>query len=195
MAYDIALRALLFGLIAAGCMPSGDRAATAPPEHAAPAAPPRRYIVTGLFGACTPDCKFNFGELEATSPKITRTYCRNAEPSCITFEGTLTPSAREQLTAIGKQLAALELERSYGCGACVDGVDNKLVLVHDDGRLSEHSYDASFEEARVPELEEVHRILSKAKRALHECQSNDVLEVLPGCTPYDQLDPRPHSRP
>lgn len=166
------------------------------PSENAPSENAPAHVLTGTFGDCNMDCRFDFRELAAPSPRVVQRYCRNADPSCIAFEGTLTPVGRAKLQASGEALARAKLEPVYGCGKCVDGSDNTLTLQHADGSTTEHSYDANHSHPEAPpELDATHPILQSLENALRTCVSNELVQVAADCTPYDKVTPRPHSRP
>jgi len=184
--------AALWLLLVLGC--ASGTLADRPTRVMAPAPPPRAEgVLTGVFGACGPDCTFDFRELDAPSPRVTTTYCRDYTPSCISFEGVLTHAAIAKLKKLGTTLAQAKLEPHYGCGKCVDGTDNTVIVVHDDGHTSSHSYDTMYPEA--PELIEAHATLKWISSALYRCQSNELIRFGNKCTPYDKVWPRPYSRP
>jgi hypothetical protein len=174
--------------------PAGSPVAPTAPIPA-PQQPPQPAL-TGTFAECASDCRFDFRELEASAPRVTQRYCRDATPSCIAFDGQLTPAGRVQLKGLGRKLAQANLEPAYGCGSCVDGNDYKFVLRHDDGSVTEHSYDASrSQDGAIPEIRAAHPLFDGISRALSTCVSNELVQIGAECTPRDALSPRPYSRP
>lgn len=186
------LACLAFALLALGCAKSPEPVAVAAaPELAATAPAKHVHALSGVFGACQMGCRFDFRELEGDKPRVTQTYHRDGPE--LRFEGVLTPAGREQLTKLGAMLANANLEATYGCGVCVDGSDNKLVLEHADGRVTEHSYDAQYPQG--PALQAVDPLLQRIESSFYTCTSNELIELGAECVPYEKLSPRPYSRP
>jgi hypothetical protein len=180
-------------LVCACTQPKADEpSAPAPP----PPAPSQFAQADAVFADCHIDCTFDFRALDAQRVRVTQGYCRDAEPRCITFEATLTPAGRERMRALGASLGAAQLASSYGCGACVDGYDHKLLLPYAGGAVSEHSYDATRLPPDLPKaLVAAHPQLEQVRDAMSRCTSNELLAVDPQCTPRDKLSPPPFSRP
>lgn len=189
-------RALVFALLVAGCGSSSTPHSVQPAKVAEPAAAPApKRELTGKFGDCNAGCRFDFRELEAERPRVVETYCRDATPQCVSFEGVLTPAGKARLKAIGNVLAAAQLEAHYGCGTCVDGTDDTVVLAHDDGRVTEHTYDAQHQHAEVPAINAAKPVLTSLHSAFYTCASSELIQIGSDCVPYEQLAPRPYSRP
>jgi hypothetical protein len=168
--------------------------ASTPSPKAKPDAEPE-VLRTGIFAKCGIDCAFDFRELAVTRPRVIQTYCRNAEPQCVDFEGVITRAGKAKLAKLGETLAAAQLEGRYGCGVCLDGNDYSFTVRHDDGRVSKHTYEASSENPEAPVLDTAHAVLSKVHDAIMRCASNELIKVSEQCTPYEKLRPRPFSRP
>jgi hypothetical protein len=185
---------LLLVVLALGCAKSSEHAKSSEratvPVVAAPLAAPK-HVLSGVFGECERDCRYDFRELENERPRVKRTYGQRIEPT-VTFEAVLTPLARERFKKMGEQLASAELEERYGCGTCVDGTDNTLVVAHGDGRVTEHSYDAQY--PQVPLLQAVDPLLDSLDTAFQYCTSNELIEIGADCVPFEKLLEQSQSR-
>ena len=180
-------------LIAIGCGSTAEPSVQPAAAAHEPTWVPTR-VLTGKFGECNAGCRFDFRELEAERPRVVQTYCRAATPECISFEGVLTAAGRARMKELGELLAAAPLEERYGCGTCVDGSDDTLVLDHKGGPVTEHSYDAQREH-EVPALKAAQPVLRSLHSAFYTCTSSELIQIGSDCTPYEKLSPRPGSRP
>jgi hypothetical protein len=125
---------------------------------------------------------------EARGDTETFTSARCGGGACPTKRGRLTEAAQTRAREIGKQLAQLELEESYGCPGCADGPIYVAVAHHQDGNSSSHSFDPMQPEELPPSLHEAAALMEAVTSAFQSCESTSLVQIGSDCAQLNERD-------
>jgi hypothetical protein len=110
--------------------------------------------------------------------------------------GRLTEAAQARARELGKRLAQLELEESYGCPGCADGPIYVAVVHHPSGASTSHSFDPVQPEELPPPLREAAALMDAVTSAFQRCESTSLVQIGPECAELkEREDDVPTGRP
>jgi hypothetical protein len=101
--------------------------------------------------------------------------------SSATRSGRLTEAAQARARELGKRLAQLKLDDSYGCPGCADGPTYVAVVHHADGTQSRHAFDPMQLEELPSPLRDAAALIDEVDGAFARCESTTLIQIGSEC--------------